>query len=181
MFRLSLNRDLRWLNLAHGVKVEVRPLTTAINQAALAEARKRVAVLAVEAEAAERAGQPLDPMAPNGANAAWLDGMWTQFYSEALGRYGINRWEGLRGDDGEVLPVTHEAIAVFAAHPELGPAFSNRYASDLAAEAAEGNGSGASVNGDTAAAPTPAEHVPPLPAGPVPASVKRRAENAPAS
>lgn len=160
MFRLSMNRALRWLVLPHGVKVEVRPLTTAINQAALAEARKRIAMLAVEADAAEKAGQALDALGPTGANAAWLDGMWTQYYAEALGRYGINRWDGIRGDDGEILPVSNEAIAVFAAHPELGPEFQRMYAATLAAEVAEGNASTASVSGDTAAASALAETVP---------------------
>ncbi len=178
MFKLSTSRELRWIVLPYGVKVEVKPLTTAVNQAALAEARKRVAVLAVEADEAAKTGQPLDALGPNGANAAWLDGMWTQFYAEALGRYGINRWDGIRGDDGEILPVSNEAIAAFAAHPDLGVAFQSAYAETLKASAAEGNVSTASVSGDTAAAKEPAETAPELPDGPAEPVAKPRAGNA---
>lgn len=176
MFKLSTSRELRWIVLPYGVKVEVKPLTTAVNQAALAEARKRVAVLALEADEAAKTGQPLDALGPNGANAAWLDGMWTQYYAEALGRYGINRWDGIRGDDGEILPVSNEAIAAFAAHPELGVAFRTAYADTLAAGAAEGNVSTASVSGDTAAANEPAETAQALPDGPEADAEKPTAE-----
>lgn len=160
MIRLSLARGNRWLVLPLGVKVEVRPLTTAINQAALADARKRVAMLSVDADKSAAEGQPLDPLGANGANAAWLDGMWTQYYAEALGRYGIARWEGLADDEGNVIEVAHPAIVAFAAHPVLGPAFSQAYADDLAAQAAEGNVSGASSNGNTEEAKPAAETAP---------------------
>lgn len=145
--KLNLNRQPQWLVLPHGVKVEVRPLTTVINSAAQAEAQKRTAALIVEAEAAEKLGQPLDPLGPNGANAAWLDGQFAQFYIAALARYAIKRWEGLTGDDGAALPVSPAAAEALAAHPDLGPAFRTAYGRSLAEQVAEGNASAASFDG----------------------------------
>ena len=167
MLRLSLSRKPQLLAIGTtGVSVEVRPISTAINEAALAEARRRAGALATEADVAERAGQPLDARGANGANAAWLEGQRTAFYIEALARYAIIRWDGLAGDDGQPLPVTADAIAAFAAHPDLGVAFLGAYGRSLAELSAEGNGSAPSSAGDSAAAISPAADAPAPPDGP---------------
>lgn len=159
MLRLSMDRRPRWLVLEHGVKVEVRPLTTSINEAAIAEARRRAAVFAVEADAAEKAGQPLDAMGANGANGAWLEGQRQQFYAEALARYAILRWEGVADDAGQLLPVTAAAIEAFAAHPDLSLSFVAAYSRSLREVATEGNGSALYSDGVSEAEMTPAETV----------------------
>lgn len=164
--KLSLNRQLQWLVLPHGVKAWVRPLTTVINAAAQAEAQKRTAVLIVEAEAAEKLGQPMDPLGANGANAAWLDGQWSQFYIAALARYGVKKWEGLTGDDGQPLEATPEVAEAVASHPDLGPAFRLAYGRSLAEQIAEGNASAASFDGASPAASEAAQDAPAPPAGP---------------
>ncbi|MDQ1078009.1 hypothetical protein [Pseudoroseomonas cervicalis] len=182
MFRLTLSTAPRWLELSHGIRVEVRPLTTAIVEAAAAEALKRVAAIQVEAQAAEKAGQPLDSTAFNGANSSALDGMWNQHRAEALARYGIIRWEGLAGDDGGPLPVSPAAIEAFAAHPVLAKEFIKLYAQPVNEVVEEGNGSAPSSDGSTEGAESTAEAVPDgqtesaaPDAEPAPASPKRRA------
>ena len=164
--KLNLNRQPQWLVLPYGVKVEVRPLTTVINSAAQAEAQKRTAALIVEAEAAEKTGHPMDPLGPNGANAAWLDGQFAQFYIAALARYAIKRWEGINGDDGQPLPVTPAATEAMAEHPDLGPAFRAAYGRSLAEQVAEGNASAASSAGASPEASEAALDAPAPPAGP---------------
>jgi hypothetical protein len=153
MLRLSMETAPRWLDLPHGVRVEVRPLTFGVEQAARTEVEQRIRPMKQEAEDAAEAGQPLDPAGANGANAAWLVGQSVQFHIEALARYGIIAWQGLSGDDGDVLPLSPAAFAAFAAHPELGPTFYAAYREPLMQQAAEGNASAPISNGGGGTAP----------------------------
>lgn len=137
--------DRRWLELPHGVKILVEPLTTARATAARNEALKRAGVLRNEAEAAEKAGQPLDPVGFTGASSAALVGLTMEYEIEALARFGIVAWEGVNGADGNPLPVTPEACEALAQHEQLGTAFWAAYTNALRQVAAEGEGSGTSA------------------------------------
>lgn len=130
----------RWLELPHGVRIEVEPLTTARATAARNEALRRSAVLRSEAEAAAAAGQAVDSLAFTAANASALSGIAVEFEIEALARFGIRRWEGVAGDDGQPLPVTPAACEALAQHEVLGPAFYSAYREPLLDLAAEGEG-----------------------------------------
>ena len=164
--RLTLDSAPRWLDLPHGVRVKVRPLTTAVEQAARTEVEHRLKPLRQAAEDAAKAGQPLDPTGPNGANAAWMVGMHVQMLVEALARYGIDAWEGLTGDDGEPLPLTPGAFAAFAAHRDLSEGFYAAYRNPVAELAAEGNGSGSTSAGGGATEPNTAAAATDGPSGP---------------
>lgn len=143
---LTLNKPaMRWLDLPHGVRVMVHPLTTARATAARNEAQKRVAELRTEAEAAEKAGQPMDAFGFNGASSAALAGLGMEYEIEALARFGIAAWEGVVDPDGNPLPVTPATCQVFAQHNEIGAAFWAEYTDALRKMAAEGNASGISV------------------------------------
>jgi hypothetical protein len=131
---------VRWLELPHGVRVEVEPLTTARATAARNEALRRSGAIRAEAEAAEKAGNPLDPLAFGGANAAALGGLAVEFEIEALARFGIRRWEGVAGPDGQPLPVTPDACVALAQHEILGGAFYAAYTGPLSEVTAEGEG-----------------------------------------
>lgn len=145
----------RWLELPHGVRVEVEPMTTARATAARNEALRRSSIIRAEAEAAEKAGQPMDPLAFGGGNASALAGLAVEFEIEALARFGIRRWEGIAGDDGQPLAVTPEACVALAQHDELGPAFYAAYTAPLREVSAEGEGSRpSSVSGGAGAAST---------------------------
>lgn len=163
--RLTVAREPRWLTLANGIRVHVRPLTTAISEAAFADALERVRPLRVAAEDAARAGMPMDGAEPNGANAAWVQGLQWQFLIEAHLRYGALAWEGVGDEDGEPLPVTPEACAAFAEHPDLGREFYRLYRADLDAMEAEGNASALSAGGATPGAPNIATAAPTAPPG----------------
>ena len=155
----------RWLELPHGVKVEVEPLTTARATAARNEALKRAAALKAEAEAAEAAGQPLDAVAFTAANGAALVGLTMEYEIEALARFGIRRWEGVTGPDGEPLPVTPASCEAFAQHPELGPLFWSAYRAPLEEVRAEGEGSRLSLASGGEGAATTAPDATPAPEG----------------
>lgn len=168
MLKLALDRQARWLDLPHGIRVLVRPLTTAISEAAFSDAINRVRPVKVAAEDAAAAGTPLPPEEPNGANAAWLAGLQWQFLCEAYARYAIVEWQGLGDEQGEPLPLSGPAFAAFAAHPDLGREFYRLLRSDLDRMEAEGNGSAPSAAGDTAAGAAPATAAPIEQNGPAP-------------
>lgn len=146
----------RWLELPYGVRVEVEPLTTARATAARNEALRRASAITAEAEAAAKAGQDMAPGAFTGANVSAVAGITMEFEIEALARFGIRRWEGINGADGNPLPVTPEACEALAQHPDLGVAFWAAYRRPLDDLAAEGNGSAPSASSDGAAGATTA-------------------------
>ena len=155
MLKLT-KQTVRWLELPHGVRVEVEPLTTARATAARNEALRRSGAIRAEAEAAEKAGTPVDPLAWGGANAAALGGLAVEFEIEALARFGIRRWEGVVGDDGQPLPVTPDACVALAQHEMLGAAFYAAYTGPLSEVTAEGEGSRPSSGSGGAGAATTA-------------------------
>jgi hypothetical protein len=86
MLRLNLAREPYWLDLGHGVRLHVEPLTTALMMAARADP-------AVEA-LPETAGQ--DQLALTMA--------------QAVARRAVLDWEGVGDAEGDPLPVTPEGI-----------------------------------------------------------------------
>ncbi|MDG4603747.1 MAG: hypothetical protein P9C48_14455 [Defluviicoccus sp.] len=89
MIRLDLKREPQWLDLGHGVRLHVRPCTTALMMAARAEGQRTAVPSQTEAQAA-------------GERTATL--------VKALGRLGIHDWEGVGDAEGEPLPLTPEGI-----------------------------------------------------------------------
>jgi hypothetical protein len=170
----------RWLELPFGVRVEVEPLTTARATAARNEALKRAAALRREAEAAAKAGQEFDAASFTGANHSAIAGLAMEYEIEALARFGIRRWEGVLGQDGQALPVTPAACEAFAQHHKLGVAFWDAYRGPIEELAAEGNASAPSPASGGAEAGTTAPDATDAPEG-LTESPPESAENAPPS
>lgn len=154
MLRLKVERQPHWLDMPQGVRVQVRPLTTAVSEAAFADALERIRPVKMAADDAAKAGTPMASNEPNGSNAAWLQGLQWQYLVDALARYGILAWEGIGDELGDPLPVTPAACEAFAAHPDMGREFYRLYRVEVDAVEAEGNGSAPSASGDTAGAPS---------------------------
>jgi hypothetical protein len=95
MVRLDLKREPNWLDLGHGVRVHVRPCTTALMMAARADPR------------IQSAGQRSLVPSADDVQAA---GERTAALVKALGRLGIQEWDGVGDTDGEPVPLTPEAI-----------------------------------------------------------------------
>lgn len=170
----------RWLELPYGVRIEVEPLTTARATAARNEAIRRANALRAEAEAAAKAGHEHDAAGFNGANVSAIAGISMEYEIEALARFGIRRWEGVNGPDGNPLPVTPAACEALAQHPEIGVAFWAAYRAPLEEVAAEGNGSAPSASSDGAEGATTAPDATDAPATET-ESMPAPAENAPQS
>ena len=89
MLHLDLKREPHWLDLGHGVRVHVRPCTTALMMAARASAQRSAMSSTDDAQAA---------------------GERTAALVKALGRLGIQEWQGVGDAVGEPAPLTPEGI-----------------------------------------------------------------------
>ncbi|MFZ1414606.1 MAG: hypothetical protein WAS73_08530, partial [Defluviicoccus sp.] len=89
MFHLDLKREPHWLDLGHGVRLHVRPCTTALMMGARAEVQRSVIPSTNETQAA---------------------GERTAALVKALGRLGIQEWQGVGDGNGEPVPLTPEGI-----------------------------------------------------------------------
>jgi len=148
------------LELPNGVTMQMRPLTTAMLEAAKSEANRKVATLLAEAEAAKASGVPLDELGANGANTAWLDGVFREALCAALMRYGVIAWQGLADQNKVALDPVPAAFEALAKHPLMGPAFRDRYEATIPVAVAEGNGSGTTSAESSAAAENTAPAAP---------------------
>jgi len=125
MLTLDLPTEPYWLNLPRGVRVEIRPVTTAIMAAAQAGSARRLGALrAAEAD--------LDPDMARGLAFAFL--------VKALARHAVTAWEGVGDAAGKPLPVSPEAVERLMDMDEMAAAFWDRATGPVAAVALEGNG-----------------------------------------
>jgi len=102
MLRLNLSNEPNWLDLGHGVRLFVEPLTTAVMLAA----RSDPAILA-----AAQGGDVED--SPSNDDLA-------RIVAKAVARIVVTDWEGVGDEDGKALPVTPAGIDALL---ELWPVF----------------------------------------------------------
>ena len=100
MLRLNLSTEPQWLDLGHGVRLLVEPLTTAIMLAA----RSDPAIIAATTDA---------------ENSASNDDL-ARIVAKAVARIVVKDWEGIGDEDGEPLSLTPEGINALL---ELWPIF----------------------------------------------------------
>ena len=128
MIRIQLSPEPQWLDLGHGVLLQLLPLTTAL----MVATRSDPAVQALEADAS------------NDARAAVFAG--------ALARRAVVEWEGVGDEDGNPLPVTPEGIDALLSLWPIFEAFNLHYVSRGMLLDAEKNGSAPSPTGTLAGA-----------------------------
>lgn len=147
MLRLSLSPEPRWLELSHGVRLFVRPLTAAVLASAQSYAQRviRDAVIA-HGEAVSLGAQP---QGPDYADPDVRNGRIAEELAVGLARFGIIDWEGVGDETGALLPITDAALAAFG-RSELSAAFVAAYDAPLREAATEGNASAPTPNGSSA-------------------------------
>jgi hypothetical protein len=124
MLTLDLPTAPHWIDLPRGVRVEVKPVTTAVMVAAQAAAQRRLAEL--------RAADPeLDPDLAKGLAFAFL--------AKALARHAVTAWEGVGDSAGKPLPLSPEAVERLMDLDEMASAFWERALLPIRTVAAEGN------------------------------------------
>lgn len=105
MIRLDLSPEPQWLDLGHGVKLKLLPLTTAL----------------MVATRADPAVHDMDPVSSNDARAA--------IFAGALARSAVVDWEGVGDVDGNPLPVSDEGIDALLSLWPIFEAFNLHYVS----------------------------------------------------
>lgn len=113
-----------WIDLPHGVRVQVRAPDRALIAAANAAAVRQVRHMQGEA-AVHRAAGASDRL-PDLANPDTLHGVCAAEFIVGLARFGIIAWEGVAGADGRALALTPEGARCLAYSP-LGIAFLESY------------------------------------------------------
>jgi hypothetical protein len=93
MLRLTLSRGPAWLDLGHGVRLLVEPLTTAVMLAA----RSDPAIVAAAAT----------------SESSSSNDYLTRIVAKAVARLVVQDWEGVGDEDGNPSPMTPEASTRF--------------------------------------------------------------------
>jgi hypothetical protein len=124
MLSLDLPTEPYWLDLPRGVRVEIRPVTTAVMAAAQAAAQRRLAAL-------READTEMDPDLARGLAFALL--------VKALARHAVTAWEGVGDAAGNPLPLSPEAVERLMDLDEMASAFWERALLPIRTVAAEGN------------------------------------------
>jgi hypothetical protein len=124
MLSLDLPTEPYWLDLPRGVRVEIRPVTTAVMAAAQAAAQRRLATL-------READTEMDPDLARGLAFALL--------VKALARHAVTAWEGVGDAAGKPLPLSPEAVERLMDLDEMASAFWERALLPIRTVAAEGN------------------------------------------
>ena len=135
MIRIQLSPEPQWLDLGHGVRLQLMPLTTAL----MVATRSDPEVQSLESEAS------------NDTRAA--------VFAAALARRAVMDWEGVGDEDGNVLPVSPEGIDALLSLWPIFEAFNLHYVSPGMLLDAEKNGSAPSPTGTSAGATATARPV----------------------
>ena len=135
MIRINLSPKPQWLDLGHGVRLQLLPLTTAL----MVATRSDPAVQALEADAS------------NDSRAA--------IFAAALARRAVIGWEGVGDADGSVIAVSPEGIDALLSLWPIFEAFNLLYVSRGMLLDAEKNGFAPSPTGTSAGATVTAKPV----------------------
>ena len=125
MLTLELPTEPCWFDLPRGVRVEIRPVTTAVMAAAQAAALRRLGVV-------RAAGDDLDPDMARGLAFAFL--------VKSLARHAVTAWDGVGDAAGQPLELIPEHVERLMDHDDITAAFWDQATRPVAAVAAEGNG-----------------------------------------
>jgi hypothetical protein len=115
MIKLNIPREQHWITLAAGVRLQVRPATTAL-------------VMAARHAAAKVAGTDI---AAAGERTATL--------ITELAKLAVIAWEGVADENGQPAPVTPDGVAALMEHWLLADAFEREYLAGLYALESEKN------------------------------------------
>jgi hypothetical protein len=107
MLRLNLSTEPRWLDLGHGVRLLVEPLTTAIMLAAR--------------------GDPTIVAAAGDAEGSASNDDLARIVAKAVARIVVKDWEGVGDEDGGPLPLTPDGIDALLELWPIFEAFQTKY------------------------------------------------------
>ncbi|WP_322895712.1 MULTISPECIES: hypothetical protein [unclassified Yoonia] len=147
MLRLNLTKKATWIDLGHGVRLQVEPLTTAV----MAAARRDPAVVAVSKQSSVSSDPPNTQHALTNADLAARDDAGI-IMAKAVARRVVTAWEGVGDADGNPVAVTDAGLDALLDIWVIFDAFQTRYLAGGFLLDAEKNVSAPSLPGTTAGA-----------------------------
>ena len=126
MLKLSLKSEPSWLDLGHGVRLFVEPLSSAM-------------MLAARSDPAVRALAG-DPAQDEGGEDVVQEEAVAVVVAKALARLVVKDWEGVADETGKPLPITPEGLDALLDIWPIFEAFQTRYVAGAMLLDAEKNG-----------------------------------------
>ena len=155
MIRLALPKEPYWIELSYGVRLLVRPLTTAEYTAAQFRGTRQIKeLLESKAEIEEAGGKVTD--LPDMSNADAMAGVSQLVFAQALAQSAIVEWEGVADKEGEPAEVNEETVQDLMQLHRIAEDFVVEYTKMHEQVIAEGNGSGSAASGTSATDPSTA-------------------------
>lgn len=153
MVRLSVPKEPYWMDLPHGVRVFVRPCSTAIYEAARAKGQRLVTSLLADHAEITLAGGSVEGL-PDLDDADARDGLSQYLFTRALATAAIIAWSGVQRADGSgPAEVTEQTVADLMRIHTFAESFLIAYTQPLAEATMEGNVSGPSPSGTSGEGP----------------------------
>lgn len=156
MIRLDLPTKPYWLDLPHGVRLFVRPLDTAIYEAARQRGMRLAKQIIQEHAEIQAAGGEVTGL-PDFSDQDGILGLSQMLFVQALARSAILRWEGVGDKHGTPVDPTDEAVATLMRIHRMAEEFTLAYTATHQGLVAEGNVSRPAPNGTLAAGLNTAE------------------------
>lgn len=151
MLRLNLKKEPYWLDLPAGVKVKVRPLSTAIMSAAQSSVIKQITDWRQERKSRLDIGTDVSDL-PDVDDELTRLGLSESMLIKALARGAIIEWQGVLASEGDASPqVTHQNVGDLMDIWFVAQEFWKQYTASLSLLEAEGNASGLAAAGTSAA------------------------------
>jgi len=151
--RLGLAVEPYWLELAHGVRVHVRPLTAVIYQAARYKASDRLRRIKVEQQEITALGGAVSGL-PDLDDLVAAGAMLQTLIARELAHLGMIDWEGVVAADDDPAPCTYATREDLMMLPGIADEFVETYSAPLIALFAEGKSLPPSLNGNSGEAGT---------------------------
>ena len=151
MLKLKIQKEPYWLELGYGVKVKVKPCTSAVFYEAKAYMNSKLAELAKVYQVNKAAGIVSDT-ASDVENPVKREAMADKFLLIGLGIAGILEWNGvMEADEDKAAPLTESKIEeLFSNFWVVAENFRHQYCGLLEVLAAEKNASTSALNGTSA-------------------------------
>ena len=155
MIRLAQPTEPYWLDLGSGVRLQVKPPTTALMETARVATRRRLEELRAAAAEVAGAGASVTGL-PDLSNPDVFAGEFSARLSETMANFAVVAWDGFLMPDGTVAPLTPENLRLAMSIDAVGRSFIGLYLTSLEELISEGNGSAPAPNGSSAAGATTA-------------------------
>ena len=160
MLKLNLPKESYWLALPAQVELFVKPLTSALMQAAQAQAVKELLALREARQQLEETGQDVSHL-PDLTDHDIRHSLSEIALTKALARLAILDWKGVLAEDSdEVAPITPETVNHLMDFWFIAQDFYRQYHATLTVLEREGNDSRLAANGISAAGHATADNAP---------------------